>query len=85
MVQGNLIGVDRTGTVALGNRSAGITIFDAPENTIGGSDSGSRNVISGNLGDGIASRSLERYAALLGVISQKAVSGQRSRQLGHNS
>src|SRR4051812_8966209 len=46
IIQGNLIGVDRTGTVALGNRSAGITIFDAPENTIGGSDRASRNVIS---------------------------------------
>ena len=52
-VQGNLIGTDKNGTATLGNSSAGVFIFDAPGNTIGGTVAGAGNVISGNLGDGI--------------------------------
>jgi titin len=48
-VQGNLIGTDATGTVAVGNE-IGVLIDDAgPQNTIGGTIPGARNVISGNL------------------------------------
>ena len=50
LVQGNYIGVDANGTAALGNGSAGISIFaGAQSNTIGGSTAGVRNVISGNV------------------------------------
>jgi len=48
LVQGNLIGTDRTGTVALGNALEGVLLGQAQGNTIGGSAPGSRNVISGN-------------------------------------
>ncbi len=49
LVQGNFIGVDVNGTAALGNGSAGISIFaGAQSNTIGGSAPGAGNVISGN-------------------------------------
>jgi Calx-beta domain-containing protein/VCBS repeat protein/carboxypeptidase family protein len=47
-VQGNYIGVDVTGAVALGNGMNGISITDASNNLIGGSTAQARNVISGN-------------------------------------
>jgi len=48
-VQGNFIGTDVTGTVDLGNTFHGVAIaVDAANNTIGGTDSGAGNLISGN-------------------------------------
>ena len=46
-VQGNFIGTDVTGTVALVNGRP-IQIYDAPDNTIGGTEAGAGNLISGN-------------------------------------
>ena len=46
-IQGNLIGLDKTGTTALGNQD-GIFIFNARATLIGGAADGARNVISGN-------------------------------------
>ena len=48
LVQGNLIGLDVTGTNGLGNSYAGIGISSAAGNQIGGIVSAARNVISGN-------------------------------------
>jgi len=48
LVQGNLIGLDKGGVVALGSTTDGINIDTAPNNTIGGTDNGARNVISGH-------------------------------------
>jgi len=48
LVQGNYIGTDVDGLAALGNSSAGIIIDKAPNNTIGGTIAGARNIISGN-------------------------------------
>jgi hypothetical protein len=45
-VQGNYIGTDVTGTLALGNQN-GVTIT-ANDNTVGGSDASAGNLISGN-------------------------------------
>ena len=53
VVAGNLIGTDVTGTVALANGGDGVLISGAPSNTIGGATASSRNVISGNTGDGV--------------------------------
>jgi titin len=53
LVQGNLIGTDVTGKVALGNALAGVTISFANSNFIGGAVAGARNVLSGNKQDGI--------------------------------
>jgi parallel beta-helix repeat protein len=53
VIQGNLIGTDVTGTVALGN-SGGISLSSSNDATIGGSEPGERNVISANRGAGIA-------------------------------
>src|SRR5207248_8803932 len=45
-IQGNLIGTNAAGTAALGNFSAGINFYGAPNNLVGGADPGARNVIS---------------------------------------
>jgi titin len=53
LVQGSFIGVDVTGANALGNAINGISIDSAGSNTVGGTTSGARNVISGNTSYGI--------------------------------
>lgn len=50
---GNYIGTDRTGTMALPN-GTGISVLASADNRIGGTTSGTRNVISGNSGSGIS-------------------------------
>ena len=52
LVLGNKIGTDYSGTTALGN-AEGVFIDGAGGNTIGSNDPLSRNIISGNRGDGI--------------------------------
>src|SRR6266571_4139275 len=47
LIQGNYIGTDVSGTVAIGNKYAGIRLFDSANNIVGGSVAGARNVISG--------------------------------------
>ncbi len=47
VVQGNLIGTDASGTVAVPN-TAGIVVWHAANNLIGGSNPGAGNVMSGN-------------------------------------
>ncbi len=47
-VLGNYIGTDINGTADLGNTFSGVSINDAIGNTIGGTTTGARNVISGN-------------------------------------
>ena len=49
---GNLIGTNAEGTGAIPNRR-GVNIPDAPGNTIGGTTSAARNVISGNTLEGV--------------------------------
>jgi parallel beta-helix repeat protein len=53
VVEGNLIGTDVSGTKALGNKNTGLGIADTLANTIGGTTSLARNIISGNGGEGI--------------------------------
>ena len=53
LIEGNFIGTDVTGSAALGNAFIGVVIQDAPNNTIGGSQPGEGNVISGNDSAGI--------------------------------
>ena len=53
LVQGNLIGTNATGTVALPNAARGILINGVSGNTVGGTTAAARNVISGNTGTAI--------------------------------
>src|SRR5271157_714930 len=53
LIQGNLIGTNAGGTRAIPNGLDGITINDAPNNSIGGTTAGAGNLISGNGSVGI--------------------------------
>lgn len=53
IIQGNFIGTDVTGSSALGNGGDGLSVSSASSTQIGGSISSARNIISGNLGNGI--------------------------------
>ncbi|MCI0681621.1 MAG: SBBP repeat-containing protein, partial [Gemmataceae bacterium] len=48
-IEGNLIGTDPTGTVAVPNTSAGVRLAQASNNTVGGTAAAARNIISGNV------------------------------------
>ncbi|MEX0684236.1 MAG: CSLREA domain-containing protein [Dehalococcoidia bacterium] len=52
-VQGNFIGTDVTGTIAIRNINGVLITSGATGNTIGGTTAAARNIISGNLGDGV--------------------------------
>jgi parallel beta-helix repeat protein len=51
-IQGNIIGLNATGTAAVANTSYGVSVAGA-NNTIGGTDPGAANTISGNISDGL--------------------------------
>jgi len=53
VIQGNFIGTDATGKLALGNSFAGITLSNSRSNLLGAATAGAGNVISGNRQDGI--------------------------------
>ncbi len=53
VVQGNFIGTDVTGTAALGNQYGVWVAQGGDQSTIGGSSPSARNVISGNIRDGV--------------------------------
>lgn len=54
-IQGNFIGVDASGLVAMGNGGPGISVVDASDNTvIGGPAGNTGNVIAFNGGEGVA-------------------------------
>ena len=53
IIQGNFIGTDVTGSIALGN-SEGVLFQGSSDNTIGGTTPAAVNIISGNTGDEIS-------------------------------
>lgn len=53
VVQGNYIGTDVTGSLALGNNGEGLTLYAAPNNSLGGSAAGAGNLISANSQNGV--------------------------------
>jgi titin len=53
LLQNNYIGVDVSGTVALLNGNTGVTVSASNNTLIGGLTAAARNVISGNIGDGV--------------------------------
>ena len=52
-VEGDFIGVDVTGLVALGNEQNGVNIYGGSLNVIGGTTAGAHNIISGNESNGV--------------------------------
>jgi len=52
-VQGNSIGLDASGTQALGNGGSGVNISGSSNNLVGGTEAGARNVISDNAFAGV--------------------------------
>ena len=53
VVQGNFIGTDATGTIALANATDGVLVNGALNNSIGGNAAGSGNLIGGNVSAGV--------------------------------
>ena len=72
-VQGNFIGTTADGSGDLGNDLDGVFIADAPNNTVGGTEAGARNTISGNGDDGV----LILNGAGLGDATGNEVEGNR--------
>ncbi len=70
LVEGNYIGTDITGNNRLGNNGGGVVLYDAPQNTIGGSASGAGNLISGNGNDGIQVSSSDNGPGSLSTVIQ---------------
>lgn len=65
-VQGNLIGINGAGLAAVANLGGGIVINDgAIDNTIGGTATGARNVISGNTNHGVLIQDAETTGNLI--------------------
>ena len=54
LIEGNFIGTDPGGTIALGNGSSGVVISGGTNNVIGGITPAARNLISGNIASGVA-------------------------------
>jgi len=54
LIQGNYIGTDTNGTLAISNGSDGVSINGAPANTIGGTAAGAGNLLSGNSQGGVS-------------------------------
>ena len=53
VISGNYLGVNATGTAALGNGLSGVALFGGTQNVIGGTSAGAGNVLSGNGNYGI--------------------------------
>jgi hypothetical protein len=79
VIQGNLIGTDVTGTIALGN-FFGIWLNFGPSlgnSTIGGTAPGARNVISGNRSDGVLVSGNSRNNQLQGNLIGTDITGTK--------
>jgi uncharacterized repeat protein (TIGR01451 family) len=53
LIEGTFLGTDATGTAVLRNHGDGIGISGANNTTVGGTTSQARNIISGNVGNGV--------------------------------
>ena len=75
---GNFIGTDVTGTQYFGNGGGGVWVTSlASFNTIGGTSTGARNIISGNSGEGIAFSAGDSDNQVLGNYIGLDASGMR--------
>lgn len=82
-VFGCIVGLDVTGIVRVGNHDAGVAIFGAEGNIIGGYTVAERNVISSNYGDGVRIAGAEaQYNVVAGNYVGLDIEGRRSRGNG---
>ena len=54
LILGNIIGADKSGTMALTNLGDGVSFYFCGQNTLGGTAAGAGNLISGNGGQGVS-------------------------------
>ena len=66
LITGNIFGLNETGTAALPNGGDGVMLLNSNNVTIGGLTSADRNVISGNLDDGLEVASGSSNVTVLG-------------------
>jgi hypothetical protein len=82
-VQGNFIGSNELGNLAVPNKLGGVLIADSSENLIGGTTAVSRNVITGNTGPGIEiTGSITALAARENVIQGNFIGTNASAGAG---
>ena len=74
-IEGNRIGTDTTGTVALANGGNGISFSYAENSVIGGTSASARNVISGNALSGIALGNTSSFVRIQGNFIGTDVAG----------
>jgi titin len=75
-VLGNFIGTDSSGTKSLPNAGDGVNFASVAGNTIGGTATGDRNVVSGNAGSGIDFTSAANDNLVVGNYVGTDVSGE---------
>ena len=75
VIEGNYIGTDPSGTIALPNSAGGVSLDDASGNTVGGTTTGAANIISENVGDGVTVASDGTAPASGNVIEGNEISG----------
>ena len=75
LIEGNKVGTDITGTLALPNGVDGIRLFNAIDTTIGGTAAGAGNLISGNTIDGIQVENSSSGTVIQGNIIGLVASG----------
>lgn len=68
VVQGNAIGTDATGTLALGNAGHGVRVLDSNRVRIGGSAAGEGNFIANNGGAGVVVHGTSMDSPVLGNV-----------------
>lgn len=66
IIVGNYIGTDASGAKPISNGTSGISLNGGKRNTIGGTATGARNVISGNLQDGVVMNMGGNYNKVIG-------------------
>ena len=76
VIQGNFIGTDKTGTVAVPNHNNGVLVSIGDDTTIGGTTLAARNLISGNFASGVAASG--RRTIIQGNLIGTDITGTKS-------
>ena len=75
VIEGDFIGTNAAGTVALANSYSGIRLYGTSQNTIGGTTAAARNIISGNAVYGIILLDANNYFGVTGPSDQNVIEG----------